>query len=86
LDLSLCTLGSYPQGAEEEGSNEKEDLLWVGELLIDQFVMWNRWWRDTRQQKEPSTIENRRTNQSDNDTKGSRGSKGSRGRVNSTGE
>ena len=23
--------------------------LWIADLLVNQFIMWNRWWADTRQ-------------------------------------
>jgi hypothetical protein len=60
LEAKRSSASRTSKSGDGEGDKE-ESLLWVGELLIDQFVMWNRWWKDTRQQKEPSTPANHST-------------------------
>lgn len=44
---------------EDENKNENESSSsneWVGELLLDQFVMWNRWWTERRVRTEPVIV------------------------------
>ena len=35
--------------------------LWIADLLVNQFIMWNRWWADTRQYSPTAGVKNSST-------------------------